>query len=260
MESSWLGKNLRISTKICCPGQIYLCKMGLVLFFLGNEVFMNAVLVPPIFKLDGLDQRIVISGVSPETHQRLLEDLGDQPVPRVTYWKGVLQLISPTSQHEQLIELLCEVVKIHARYHKQRIVGTRSMTLEKKGVDGSAQPEASFYIKQAAQVARTIKIDLAVDPPPDLIIEIDITSSSAQKIQTDGLYSQLGIPEIWRYELRSGFEMYLLQKSRYEVISASENLPGLMSEMICQVIAKFESEGQLAALEWFESTLEPNHG
>jgi len=77
------------------------------------------------------------------------------------------------------------------------IYPTGSTTFKRLNQARGAEPDSSFYIQNAARIRGKREIDLTQDPPPDLVVEIDITSSSLNRFQ---IYATLGVPELWRYD------------------------------------------------------------
>ncbi len=218
---------------------------------------MSTVLIPPapIFHELG-DQCIVLEGISPQDYREIEEAIGHRPIPHLIYWQGALELMSPSRQHELLAALLCKIVEICAHLTRQDLIDNRLTTLKRSDLQGAVEPDGSFYIQNAGRVATTIDLDLTQDPPPDLVVEVDLTSKSTRKITTEGLYSQLGIPEIWRCDVRSGFQSHfgilILQDATYVTAETSLSFPSLTADFVRQAILQFETKGQMAALKWFK--------
>ncbi len=91
-----------------------------------------------------------------------------------------------------------------------------STTLDKEALDRSAEPDAAYYIQNQASVAGR-DIDLAQDPPPDLVVEVDITHTDIDKLR---LYAAMGVPEFWRYNGRR-WRIYALQEGEYGEVEVS---------------------------------------
>jgi Uma2 family endonuclease len=150
---------------------------------------MDTVLAPA-------DQRVVLRDVSWETYERLLADAPERVVPKLTYDRGTLELMSPSSLHEQINRTLAEIVEVIAAELDQDYVNAGSTTFKRPDLGRGFEPDSCFYFRQAARMRGKPEIDLASDPPPDLVIEIDLSSSSLSKLP---LYAAAGIPEVWRY-------------------------------------------------------------
>lgn len=147
--------------------------------------------------LSASEQKIILHNVRWETYESLLADHLDNSAPRFTYDRGELEIMSPSSQHEEynrtvslFVEVLAEELNVDTR-------NLGSTTFKREDLGRGFEPDSCFYIQNEQRVAGKTRIDLNVDPPPDLVIEIDITSPSINKIP---IYARLGIPEVWRYD------------------------------------------------------------
>lgn len=138
---------------------------------------------------------VVLSNISWQTYQAMLDDMGDRSSVRLVYDRGVLEIKMPSDLHEAINRLLARIVGVLAEELDLSLKEFGSVTLNRSDIKKGAEPDSSFYIQNADLIIGN-KIDISVDPPPDLIIEVDITNSSARSF---AVYQQLGIPEIWRY-------------------------------------------------------------
>lgn len=142
------------------------------------------------------EQRIVLYDVSWETYESLLTNYEDKSSPRFTYDRGVLEIVSPTFQHEKINRALAEIVATVADELDIAMEEAGSTTFKRQGLQRGFEADSSFYIRHATNIAGKTTIDLNVDPPPDLVIEIELTNSSLDKLP---LFAEMGVPEIWRY-------------------------------------------------------------
>jgi Uma2 family endonuclease len=147
--------------------------------------------------LESVDQRVILEGVSWETYESLLADHLDRSVPRFAYDRGVLEVMSPSVTHEMHNYNIALLVEVLAEELGFDVVGTGSTTFRREDLQRGFEPDSSFYVQNEARIRGKTEIDLAVDPPPDLLIEIDISRSSLDKLP---IYAQLGIPEVWRHD------------------------------------------------------------
>jgi len=107
--------------------------------------------------------------------------------------RGVLEIMSPSSKHETLKTALARLVEVFSEELGIDIRGTGSTTFKIQLKERGLEPDESYYVQNEARV-RGKEIDLAVDPPPDLAIEIDLRRSGVPKLE---IYAALGIPEVW---------------------------------------------------------------
>lgn len=180
------------------------------------------------------DPQVVLRNVSWETYERLLEDLSDSSVPHLTYDRGVLEIMSPTAEHEwfnRTINLIVEIVAAELDVNV-RILG--SSTFKRKDLDRGFEPDSCFYVKSGERIRGKKRLDLSVDPPPDLVIEIDITSSSIPKMP---IFAHFGVPEVWQYDGTS-LRMSKLEGSEYVSIDRSLSIPILTPPVLEDFLAK----------------------
>jgi Uma2 family endonuclease len=149
--------------------------------------------------LSPTEQKVIIENVSWQTYEQLLADLADRSAPRLTYDRGRLQIMSPTSSYEELNRNLALVVTILAAALGLDVRNLGSTTFRREDLSRGFEPDSCFYVEHEPSVRGKARIDLSQDPPPDLVIEIDITSGSLDKFP---IYLQVGVPEIWHYDGR----------------------------------------------------------
>jgi Uma2 family endonuclease len=150
---------------------------------------MATVLSPP-------EERTILHDVSWETYESLLADHLDRSAPRFTYDQGVLEIMSPSSEHEEISDLIKQMVYTLAGEMNLDIRGFGSTTFRREDIKRGFEPDACFYIQSVDRIKGVTKLDLATQPPPDLVVEIDITHPSLDKFP---IYAQVGVPEVWRY-------------------------------------------------------------
>ncbi len=180
------------------------------------------------------DPEVVLPNVSWETYEKLLEDLASCSVPHLTYDRGRLEIMSPTHSHERFNRTLNLVVEIVAAELDVRLDVLGSSTFKRKDLKRGFEPDSCFYVTSAKRIRGKKKLDLAVDPPPDLVIEIDITTSSIPKMP---IFASFGVPEVWQYDGRS-LRMWKLQDDEYTRIESSLAFPILTPGVLEDFLAK----------------------
>ena len=138
---------------------------------------------------------VILPNISWQTYQAILVDMGDRSSVRLVYDRGVLEIRMPSDIHEAINRLLARIVGVLAEELDLPLKEFGSVTLNRSDLKKGAEPDSCFYVQNADRI-RGNRIDISVDPPPDLIIEVDITNSSARSF---AVYQQLGIGEVWRY-------------------------------------------------------------
>jgi len=114
-----------------------------------------------------------------------------------------------------------------------------STTFRCRELDRGFEPGCCFYVENAERVPVKDRIDLGVDPPPDLVIEIDIGGSSISKLS---MFAEFGVPEVWRFD---GSRLSILQLSRdsYQEVDTSGVFPGVSANAISKLIAQATPSG-----------------
>ncbi len=142
------------------------------------------------------ERRFVIYNIGWDGYLALLRILGDHG-PRLTYADGNVELMSPLLPHEDFSKRLGRMVETIGEVLEIPVRPTRSTTLNREDLDRGLEADESYYIANVGLFGGRREIDLDVVPPPDLAIEIEITSSILKKLE---IYARLGVPEIWRFD------------------------------------------------------------
>jgi Uma2 family endonuclease len=191
---------------------------------------MATVLNPP-------EQRVLLANISWDTYERLLSAHRDVSAPRFTYNQGQLEIMSPSAEHERSKELIALLVNIVAEEMAIDVEGFGSTTFRREDLERGFEPDACFYIKNVSRVRGKANLDLSVDPPPDLIIEIDITHPSINKFS---IFARLGVPEVWQYDANQ-LNIFLLSGESYLKQEESVALPILTSAIISNFIKESQT-------------------
>jgi Uma2 family endonuclease len=164
---------------------------------MNEGAIMPTTVESPTSQAEG-EQRVLIRGVGWEGYQTLLKLVGDQPV-RLTYRYGNAELMSPFSKHERNKSLLGRLIEILTEELEIPMMSAGSTTLDREDLDQGLEADEAFYLGDLSRVRDPDRLDLDVDPPPDLAIEVEITKSSLNRL---GVYGALRVPEIWRFDGR----------------------------------------------------------
>ena len=193
-------------------------------------------------------QNLLLKDISWAMFQQLLEDLGDERAARISYSGGMLEIMTPLAIHESDKKIIGNLVEILLEEMKLDFWALGSTTFQNPQMAQAVEPDESFYIRHEAAVRGKERIDLTVDPPPDLAIEIDITA----RTRFDN-YEKLGVPELWRYDGKN-LEINVLQEGRYVLTERSRLFPQLpLREIIPAYVAKSRELGRNAALGEFRA-------
>lgn len=195
------------------------------------------------------EQRVVLRNISWETYERLMDERGESRVPRFAYDRGVLEIMSPSSEHESVAYFAALLVAALAEEMDVNAYGVGSTTYKRGDIGRGFEPDASFYIRNERRVRGKPRIDLNVDPPPDLVVEVDITNPSLDKFP---IYARLGVPEVWRYDgVRAA--IFVLEGGGYAEAVESVALAPLTSDVLTRFL---EESASLGSVDWLRGVRE----
>ena len=193
---------------------------------------------------------VALRGVSWQTFKALLADIGDGRAYRIAYDQEVLEIRMPLTEHEVPKRLLEDFITSIADELNIEAMSLGALLLEQEDLTRAIEPDSCFYIKNEALV-RSKTIDLQTDPPPDLAIESDYTSSSLNKFT---IYASIGVPELWRY-FRQTLEVYQLVEGKYELSDKSRAFPFLPLAEVPGFIEQSKTIGQRAVVRLFRERI-----
>jgi Uma2 family endonuclease len=197
----------------------------------------------------GAEQRVLLHNISWELYEGLLAAHRERPVPRFTYDQGCLEIVTLSPEHEQLTDAIRLLVNIVAEEKRVNLKGFGSTTFRRQDLARGFEPDGCFYGKNLHRVQGKNEIDLRVDPPPDLAIEIDLTSPSISKLP---IMAVIGVPELWRYHNKQ-WQIFTLRATNYIEQTESSILPGLTSDLISLLM---EESRTLEPLTWMQRVRE----
>ena len=140
---------------------------------------------------------LILHHVTWAEYERLLEELVDRPGVRVSYDRGRLEVMTPLPEHEEYVRLIDSLVRTWADHEHLQLQNYGASTWKRQRLAKGVEPDACYYVANAVRVIGKRHIDLESDPPPDIVVEIDITNESLSKFP---IYATLLVPEIWRYD------------------------------------------------------------
>jgi Uma2 family endonuclease len=179
-------------------------------------------------------QHVILYDISWETYERLLAEHQDCSGTHFTYDQGRLEIMVLSGKHEAVKHTLSVLVEVLAEEFNIDVYGFGSTTFKRADLGRGFEPDACFYIQHEALVRGKEELDLTIDPPPDLIIEIDITSPSLNKFP---LFAALGIPEVWRYD-GAQVRIFRLEAESYHERAESSVLPKVTGEVLTRFLAE----------------------
>lgn len=171
---------------------------------------------------------VVLHNVSWQTYQALLADMGEHRATRLAYDRGILEIKMPSKLHELINRLLERIITTLTEELGMNVLplGSTTFNREPQGVE----PDSCFYIQNSDRV--NLEDNEPLDLPPDLVVEVDITSSSRSRLN---IYIIMGVPEIWRYN-QQGFAILQLREGEYVECESSLTFPNISAQFLTALI------------------------
>jgi Uma2 family endonuclease len=182
-------------------------------------------------------QQLLLEEVSWQQLENILTELGERRNSRLSYSNGLLEIMVPLPEHEKAKEIIGDMVKILLNERGINYESLGSTTLKNQRMTQAVEPDSCFYIQNQVAVIGKNRLDMSIDPPPDLAIEIDLTS----RTQLDN-YQILGVPELWRYA-RRGLQINVLQGGQYVESDSSPTFPDIP---IIELVNRYTQQSQIS--------------
>lgn len=191
-------------------------------------------------------QRVLLHDVSWQELESILEELGEHRAARIAYGNGTLEIMTPLPEHEDDKEIVGDLVKALLEELDIEFRSLGSTTFKNQAMAKGIEPDQCFYIENEAAIRGKKRLDLTLDPPPDLGLEIDVTSRTHPSI-----YEALQVPELWRFE-QGKLQISVLREGKYVESEDSPNFPGMpLAEVIPQYLEQSKTAGRNASLKAF---------
>ncbi|WP_373540942.1 Uma2 family endonuclease [Chamaesiphon sp.] len=201
------------------------------------------------------EERTFLHNISWQLYESLLAEIGDDGKARLSYYSGNLEFMTPLPVHENYNRQIDRLIIVIAEELDLNHNVFGSMTIKRPDLAAGKEPDSCYYFANEPAVRGKTKLDFTQDPPPDLAIEIDITSSSLNQL---ALYATLGVGEVWRYD---GAELvfYQLHSAKYVAVDRSLTFPMLAPARVLDFLADCQSEGVNQAVKslrkWVQAQL-----
>jgi len=183
------------------------------------------------------EKRVTLHGLTWQAYQQILHALPQSRAARLTYDLGSLEIAMPLEDHEYASELIGLFIRILVGEMGLKLKSMRSTTLDREDLNRGAEPDNAYYIQNQSKVAgRNVRLDQ--DPPPDLVVEVDITHTDIDK---NRLYAAMGVPEFWRYN-GSEWRIYQLQGDAYEECDRSPTFPWVAKETLYHFLKQAQQD------------------
>jgi Uma2 family endonuclease len=189
-----------------------------------------------------LPEKRVSLHVDWDGYHTIRKTLGENRSAHLTYYNGILEIMTPLEAHENSSGLIGQFIEILTEELNLNIKSMESTTLDRPGLKAGAEPDQGYYIVNEPLV-RGKTVDLNVDPPPDLVVEVDITHTDINK---NLLYAEIGVPEFWRYNGKI-LKIYDLQNGQYQEVQTSPTFPGVPKEQLYEFLRNCAQQGETQA-------------
>jgi Uma2 family endonuclease len=196
------------------------------------------------------EKRVTFYNLSWQSYEQILTALGNNRAARLTYYKGTLEIVSPLEEHESASDRIGILIHILTEEMNLNVKSMASTTLNKPELKVGAEPDKCYYIQNEPAVRGRV-VNLALDPPPDLVLEVDITHTDINKNQ---LYQEMKVPEFWRYNGKV-LSIYLLNENQYQESETSPSFPLLTKSKIYEFLAQCNSQGETQTKRSFRTWL-----
>jgi Uma2 family endonuclease len=197
---------------------------------------------PSIDIAQALPEKRVSLRVDWEGYQTIRATLGERRAAQLTYHNGILEISTPLEAHENSSGLIGQFIEILTKELNLNIKTMGSTTCDRPELRAGAEPDQGYYIANEPLV-RGKTVDLNVDPPPELVVEVDITHTDIDK---NALYATLGVPEFWRYNGQV-LTIFLLQGKGYNEIEQSPTFPDVSKEKLYEFLSRCAQQGETQA-------------
>lgn len=207
----------------------------------------STLLRQPSFKSD----RVILRNISWHTYQALVTDFENSPAVRLTYDRGTLEIRMPLDPRESYKKLIGRLIEAATEELGLEVRSLGSRTCNREDLTNGLEPDQCYYIQHEPVVRGVEQIDLNKLPPPDLALEIDITSSSLDRFE---IYKNLGVPEIWRFDGKR-LTINLLDADRYVVADCSVALSPLQTTDFPSFVLQDQTVGENSLLRQFRQVI-----
>jgi Uma2 family endonuclease len=170
-----------------------------------------------------------------QLYRTLADQLGKRSIPRIKYRRGEILLMAPSPEHGRDADIAADVIKVLLDRLNKDYTAFTPITLDLPEEIGT-EPDYCFYIDNWTAIAGKNRIDWTVDPPPDLVVEVDVTSYT----DIDD-YLPYKVPEVWLFKRKNELQIYQYEQGNYVLKSESRFFPGInLQELIndCSRLAR----------------------
>ena len=186
------------------------------------------------------ETRTLLKNISWQTYKLMLAEMGSERQNRIAYELGMVEIMTPLMPHENSNRLIEVFIGVMSEELGLEIKRTGSLTLTRDDLERGGEPDSSYYIQNESLVRGKENIDLAIDPPPDLVLEVEYSSSAINKL---ALYASMEIPELWRFN-GSILRVYILAEQQYTEVEYSPTFEPIPVKEIARFLQQAKVKGE----------------
>lgn len=176
---------------------------------------------------------IVFQGVTWDDYEAMLRIVGERPM-RVTFDRGKMEVMSPLWKHGSISYLLGRLIDVLTEEGGVPVEAGDPVTFNRQDLEKGVEPDKCYYLGDHAGLVRgKDRLEMGADPPPDLVIEADVTHSSLDRL---GIYAALGVREVWRFDGQALQFLHLQADGSFQPRDTSLNFPGLTLAAIARFL------------------------
>ena len=195
------------------------------------------------------ETRTLLTNISWQTFKIMLAEMGSQRNNRLAYESGTVEIMTPLMPHENSNRLIEVFIGVMSEELGLEIKRTGSLTLTRDDLERGGEPDSSYYIQHESLVRGKENIDLATDPPPDLVLEVEYSRSAIDKLV---LYASMKIPELWRFN-GSVLRVYSLTDGQYTEVESSPTFNRIPVREIPRFLQQAKTKGENATIRDFRT-------
>ncbi len=191
-------------------------------------------------------QKLLLKNINWLEFEQILTELGEHRNAKIAYHHYILEIMTPLPEHESNKVFITNFIEIILEELEIEFYPLGSTTFKNELMQYGIEPDNCFYIENEAKIRGKNRLDLTIDPPPDLALEIDVTSRTHPEI-----YAQLGVPELWQFE-QEKLSIKVLEKGKYKSVEFSPHFPNFpLKEKIPYFLRKVKIQGRNKTMKQF---------
>jgi Uma2 family endonuclease len=198
----------------------------------------------------GGEQRLLLHNMSWQSYENFLKEFDERPTVRLTYDRGNLEIITLGLEHQSYNYFLGRLVEALTDELEVDIKGGRSTTFKREDLERGLEPDECYWIQNEPRMRGKREFDPLLDPPPDLVLEIDITSSSINRIK---IYEAMKVPEVWQFNGESLRVYQLGPNGKYKLCERSRLFPSLPLAEVMPFLRASDTQSESKVLRSFRA-------